>query len=115
MPERDSESEIGFLERSNKDGSRLLITYRFQLMSRVSQHFIVEGVSRLVDSHLSFIKVNNGFLLSYIGEYVVPNRAVDESREEMNASSKSYLNDSITGSPRHLKALAKNALHIGAV
>ena len=112
MPELDSESENGFLQRLNKDGSKLLNTNRFQLMSRVSQHFIVEGVSRLVDTHLSFIKANNGFLLNKTDEYAEHNRGVDESREEMNASSKTYLNDSITGSPRHLKFLAKNALHI---
>ena len=81
-------------------------------MSRVSQHFIVEGVSRLVDSNLSFIKANNGFMLNNISENVVENRGVDPTREEMNATSKTYLNDSVTGSPRHLKALAKNALHI---
>ena len=112
MPELDSESQSGFLQRLNKDGTKLLNTNRFQLMSRVSQHFIVEGVSRLVDSHLSFVKANNGFLLNSIGERVHNRREVDESREEMNESSKTYLNDSITGSPRHLKALAKNALHI---
>jgi hypothetical protein len=112
MPEKDSESESGFLECWNKAGTKLLKTNRFQLLSRVSQHFIVEGVSRLVDSHLSFVKANNGFILEHNNESVKANREIDVSREVMNESCKSYLNDSITGSPRHLKALAKNALHI---
>ena len=112
MPEKDSESNNGYLQRWNKAGTHLLTTNRFQLMARVSQHFIAEGVSRLVDSHLSFIKANKGFILNNSTDNVVANREVDDSREIMNASSKTYLNDSITGSPRHLKALAKNALHI---
>ena len=84
MPERDSESESGFLQRMNKENSKLLQTNRFQLMSRVSQHFIVEGVSRLVESHLSFVKANNGFLLKDTEERSVQNREIDESREIMN-------------------------------
>jgi hypothetical protein len=86
-------------------------------MSRVSQHYIVEGMSRLVDSHLSFIKANNGFIMGNEtseapDEHIRNSRGVDNERVEMNLSSKTFLNDSITGSPRHLKALAKNALHI---
>jgi hypothetical protein len=112
MPEKDSENESGFLQCWNKEGTRLLKTNRFQLMSRVSQHFIVEGVSRLVDSHLSFIKANNGFILDNQSQAEGVNAHLDQSREEMNFTSKTFLNDSITGSPRHLKALAQNSLHI---
>jgi hypothetical protein len=110
MPEKDSESPTGILQRFNKAGDRMLLTNRFQLMSRVGQHYVVEGVSRLIDSHLSFVRANNGFILNDTSERI--NRNVDSSREEMNDNSKSYLNDSITGSPRHLRNLAKNALHI---
>ena len=116
MPERDSSSSTGWLERENKAGN-LLRTNRFQLMSRAMQHYIVEGVSRLVDSHLSFIKANNGFIQGDYIENANTNDGflpveVDNLREEFNGSSKTFLNDSVTGSPRHLKACAKNALLI---
>jgi hypothetical protein len=112
MPERDSESPTGFLQRLNKAGDKMLPTNRFQLMSRVAQHFVVEGVSRLIDSHLSFVKANNGFILEKGAVEDRPSPAIDSSREEMNVNSKTFLNDSVTGSPRHLKKLAMNALHI---
>jgi hypothetical protein len=52
MPERDYESPSGYLERMNKAGTRLLPTNRFQLMSRLGQHYAVEGISRAVDSRV---------------------------------------------------------------
>lgn len=119
MPERDSESSSGYLERMNKAGTKLLPTNRFQLMSRLGQHFAVEGVSRAVDSRLNFIRSNKGFIR---GNYSHVNdehadieftaAEVDSERVELNDSSKSFLNASITGSPRHLKNLAKNGLQI---
>jgi len=112
MPERDSDSDSGFLQRLNKDGSRMLFTNRFQLMSRNMQHYIVEGVSRLVDDQLSFVKANNGFILNSIPEDITDPPEIDEERVEFTSTSKKFLNDSITGSPRHLKALAKNSLLI---
>ena len=120
MPERDSCSSSGWLERKNQQG-KLIRTNRFQLMSRVSQHYIVEGVSRLVDSHLSFVKKRNQ---EFLGDYADQSsreddspflpREVDRGRQEFNNSSRSFLNDSITGSPRHLKSLAKNCLQVVA-
>jgi len=119
MPERDIESSTGFLERLNKDGTRLLKTNRFQLMSRLGQHYAVEGVSRAVDSRLNFLRANNSFIRGDNShnddgqgdiEFTAPE--VDTERIELNSSSKTFLNASITGSPRHLKNLAKNGLQI---
>ena len=120
MAEKDSGTESGYLERQSKDGTRYLRTNRFQLCSRVSQHYITEGVSRLVDSHLSFIRANNSFVLGEHSENVdqttvehdLNPREVDSEREELNNSSKSFLNDSVTGSPRHLKKLASNSIFL---
>lgn len=119
MPERDASSPSGYLERENKSGV-MIRTNRFQLLSRVMQHYIVEGVSRMVDSHLSFIKKNNGFILGDYNDSAANGDErfnapeVDSEREEYNDSSKTFLNDSIHGSPRHLKAMAKNCLQIVA-
>jgi len=119
MPERDYVSSSGVLERMNKDGTKLLPTNRFQLMSRLGQHYAVEGVSRAVDSRLNFIRANNSFIQGDYSheddshaeiEFTAPE--VDSERVELNSSSKSFLNASITGSPRHLKNLAKNGLQI---
>ena len=113
MPEKDPESESGWLQRMNKEGTRMLKTNRFQLMSRVTQHYIVEGVSRLVDSKLAFIKRKKGFILGNdFNEDIDDHQDVERDREEFHMSSKTFLNDSVMGSPRHLKKLAMNSLHI---
>jgi len=85
----------------------------------LGQHYAVEGVSRAVDSRLNFIRANNSFIQGDYSqeddnnaeiEFTAPE--VDSERVELNTSSKSFLNASITGSPRHLKNLAKNGLQI---
>ena len=119
MPEHENSSQSGWLEKENKNGV-MIRTNRFQLMSRLMQHYVVEGLSRLIDTHLSFIKANKGFILydnsndTESGDPVLNPQEVDADREEFNSSSKTFLNDSIHGSPRHLKALAKNCLQIVA-
>jgi len=117
MPETDPSFPGGYLLRENKHG-KLLPTNRFQLMSRVTQHYVVESLSRLIDTHLSFIKAKKGFILGDYSESLDTTGfnppEVDLEREEFNDSSKTFLNDSIHGSPRHLKGLAKNCLQIVA-
>jgi hypothetical protein len=115
--ETDASFPGGYLLKENKLG-KLIPTNRFQLMSRVTQHYVVESLSRLIDTHLSFIKAKKGFILGDYSENTDGTEfnppEVDAEREEFTESSKTFLNDSIHGSPRHLKGLAKNCLQIVA-
>jgi len=88
----------------------LLCINRFQLMSRLSQIYLVDSVSRAIDYRLRFYKYHQKDLFGIEAE---PERegeegATDENND--NPGEKSFLSQSMHGSRRHLRSLAKNAL-----
>jgi hypothetical protein len=107
---------------------------RFQLLSRVGQHYLTECVARMIDYRLQWHRNNQATIFGekYAsrlspsdldhdnggGSCEDNTAAVDPERAVANNSSPSFLADSFTGSPRHLKLLAINALtivsHFGA-
>ena len=146
-PKTNSELELavdnphGLLRQWNKDRSKLLATNRFQLMTRLSQYYQVEQLSRALDFRLQFHKKQQGYIFGERSQYGM-NTAEDEEEvviqergdndnnigeetadhntgEEGAANSsssrapqKSFLGSSFNGSPRHLNELAHNALTI---
>ena len=123
----------------NKNGDRWLKTNRFQVMSRLSQHMMVEVMCQAQDYKLNWHKRNNEAIRSGGGLQqnietprtdigVTEHDAVTESNDDggqhgdninedperiVNSdSSPSFLADSFTGAPRHLKALSLNALAV---
>ena len=83
----------------------LLHVNRFQLMSRLAQTYLVDSVSRAIDYRLRFYKFHQKDLFGITSE---------EDNETLDAngstSQKSFLSQSMHGSRRHLRSLAKNAL-----
>ena len=75
------ENPYGLLRQWNKAGTKLLATNRFQLMSRLSQYYQVEQLSRALDFKLKFHKNNQGFIFGENSQYG-SNTAEDE--EEVN-------------------------------
>ena len=133
----------------NKKGDRLLQTNRFQVMSRLSQHMMVEIFCQAQDYKLNWHKRNNEAIRSGGGHQqteVLANQGdahehggttmesvidglqpssgnrnnnidadnihEDTERVVNSDSSPSFLADSFTGAPRHLKALSLNALAV---
>jgi hypothetical protein len=146
-PKSNSELELavdnphGLLRQWNKDRSKLLATNRFQLMTRLSQYYQVEQLSRALDFRLQFHKKQQGYIFGERSQYgsntaedeeevAIQERGDDDNNigeetadhntgEEGAANSsssrapqKSFLGSSFNGSPRHLNELAHNALTI---
>ena len=100
----------------------LLPLNRAQLLSRLSSVYVVETVSRALDFRLGWHRgvgkstifgcKNTATLLTDEVDNDVDKQCEDpiNGRETFAHTSPSFLADSFTGSPRHLKALAKNAL-----
>ena len=136
MPERTFPSSFdpgvdnnpnSLLRQWNKDGTKLLPTNRFQLMTRLSQYYIVEQLSRALDFKLQWHKKNRGYIF---GEHSLYNSSeVDDEQNYNNGAenfgeeidnndaggtkkNSTYLASSFNGSPRHLNDLAHNALTI---
>jgi hypothetical protein len=104
----------------NKDKTRRLNVNRFQILARLSQYFLVEGMSRAMNFKATFFRENQSKIF---GKSFIPTNAeelrvdtenefIDPDRQVYNNSSKTFLPESFTGSPRHLKNLARNALVI---
>ena len=105
---------------------------RYQIMSRLGQYFIVESFSRMVDRQLEWQVKNQNYMLGIpdqnrdygaegienihgdIEQMDRANPAMDPERQENTNTNPTFLSDSITGSPRHLKNLALNALSVVA-
>jgi len=81
----------------------LLPTNRFQLMSRLSQTYLVDSISRAIDYRLRFYKYHQQDLFGIDAQ----ENNYDESEEK---GEKTFLSQSMHGSRRHLRSLAKNAL-----
>ena len=83
----------------------LLPTNRFQLMNRLSQIYLVDSISRAIDYRLQFYKFHQRDLFG---------TSNDESSGNMDenncAEQKTFLSQSMHGSRRHLRSLARNAL-----
>jgi len=94
----------------------LLRVDRFMLMARLSQYWLMDFYSRVLDQRMSIIgKVRNRILMGQsrqtfdaLTEHEEQDRRaagyIDEPKNE------SYLPSIVHGSPHHMAALAKNAL-----
>lgn len=125
-------SDPQYIEVQNHDGSRRLRVSRCQLMTRLTQYFLVESNSRIIDSRLAWQRANQNYMIGAVprnadhvdaegaenddGEVTsfVNNPAIDRDRVEDSNTNPTYLSESVTGSPRHLRNLALNALGIVA-
>ena len=102
---------------------------RYQIMSRLGQYFQVESFSRGVDRSLSWQAKNQNYMLGIdnqnrtgvegiendhgeIEQMDEANPAMDPTRQEDTNTNPSFLSSSVTGSPRHLRKLALNALGV---
>jgi hypothetical protein len=94
---------------------------RFMMMSRLAQYWLMDFYSRVLDQRMSIIgKIRNRIMMGQtrqtsddLTEHEEQDRRVaayiDEPKNE------SYLPSSVHGSPRHMAALAKNALILVSV
>jgi len=96
--------------------SRVLRVNRFMLMARVAQYWLMDFYSRVLDQRMSIVgKMKNRIMM---GQTMQTSDALNEHEEQdriaagyMDApKNDSYLPSSVHGSPRHMAALAKNAL-----
>jgi len=114
---RDSDKPVEDIEKSltelcnyhmgphlSKGRMVLLNTNRFQLMSRLSQTYLVDSVSRAIDYRLRFYRFHQKDLFGIDNE---TESATDENNKQ---GEKTFLSQSMHGSRRHLRSLAKNAL-----
>src|SRR5690606_13859915 len=98
---------------------------RFQLLSRVGQVFLVETTSQIEDSRLHYIRAHQRQLFTQEEELIDDDdidmaaaaREDGESGQRQDAnpaeegqSQRTFLPSSFTGSVRHLRKLAANAL-----
>jgi hypothetical protein len=70
---------------------------RFQLLSRLGQVYMVDGVSRVVEANLEWLRFNQQ---QFFGD----------GYEAAQQEGRTFLPDSVHGSPRHRRTLAANAL-----
>ena len=116
----------------NKNGNAIIPTNRFQIMNRVAQYHLVDGLSRSLDYKLKWHNKNQALIFgnrdnSYDDYYMEENEMScnniqdlneqrilkkNVEREEFSNSNESFLSASFHGGPRHLKQLANNALII---
>jgi len=116
----------------NKNGTRLIPTNRFQLMCRVAQYHLVDGISRSIDYTLQWHKKNTNLIFGMkdstyddyyhnINDNQYNNGDMQKQeqllkkhmeREEFSNSNPTFLSGSFHGGQRHLKALAMSSLII---
>ena len=117
----------------NKLGNAIIPTNRFQIMCRLAQYHLVDGLSRSIDYKLKWFDKNRGLIFgqkdnTYDDYYMendmemscsnIEDLAMQKSlkrnmeREEYSNSNPSFLAGSFHGGPRHLKQLATSALVI---
>jgi len=78
----------------------LVTTNRFQLMSRLSQTYLVDSISRAIDYRLRFYKYHQKDLFG------IDNEADSDNMEGNGESERTFLSQSMHGSRRHLRSLA---------
>ena len=91
----------------SRDGGQYLHVNRFQLMSRLTQYWLLDHLSAHVEYQLSYQQNNREYIAGYNNHYET---AIDESQHTQNDTYKTFA--SLVGSPRHRKQLACNALAI---
>jgi hypothetical protein len=121
----ETDNPHGLLRQWNKNETKLLAINRFQLMTRLSQYYLVEQLSRALDFKLQWHKKNKGYIFGERSLY--SSDAVDDANEHNESENTgeeiaddggekkkktTYLASSFNGSPRHLNDLAHNALTI---
>jgi len=96
----------------------LLHINRFQLLSRIGQYWFMDFYSRFLDARLDVIQhIDSRIMMGQkrVKKVAALSHEIDElndagfSNPDINKK-ESYLPDSTHGSPRHMAALAKNAL-----
>ena len=92
-------------EKQQKGRMALLATNRFQLMNRLSQTYLVDSISRAIDYRLRFHKFHQMDLFGIGAEH-----SENDLNENDDSKEKTFLSQSMHGSRRHLRSLAKNAL-----
>jgi len=98
MPEQD-------LDMSTQSRQRLHVN-RFQLLSRIGQVYLVDTISRIEDNRLNYIRSHQS---TFLGADHDDNDDAEEQQED-DRPTRFFLPSSFTGSTRHLKKLAANAL-----
>jgi len=98
-------SNYHMTEELEKGRMMLVPTNRFQLMSRLSQTYLVDSISRAIDYRLRFHKFHQKDLFGIDNENEINNVEDSGIPEE-----RTFLSQSMHGSRRHLRSLAKNAL-----
>jgi hypothetical protein len=122
MPDfvQTSEYEGGTIvqEAFNKAGNRKIPVNRMQAMSRLGQHYVVDMISRIIDYRLSWHSRNQELIRGpqegqrrQLPSDNVILHDISDSPEDTSGTA-SFLSQSMHGSRRHLKKLAKNALAI---
>ena len=116
--------EIGLYALNHNND--LINVNRFQLLSRLMQYYVVESVSRAIDYRLQWHKHNKSTIFGVQQTEVNEmndeevERVLNENNEEFvdperstnNNSNQTYLAESFTGSPRHLRSNAIDAMTI---
>ena len=107
LPEENIESSLTHIVmyhssmKLKKGRMALLKVNRFQLMSRLSQIYLVDSVSRAIDYRLRFHRMHQQDIFG-----IQPSTA----EQQGTTGKKTFLSQSMHGSTRHLRALARNAL-----
>ena len=95
---------------------RILRVNRFMLLARVAQYWLMDFYSRVLDQRMSIIgKMRNRIMMGQARQISDDlNEHKEQDRHAAGYSDEpkkdSYLPSSVHGSPRHMAALAKNAL-----
>jgi len=108
---------------ATNQNNEIIVVNRFQLMARLMQYYVIESVSRAIDYRLQWHKNNKSMIfgipqaqVNEIDEHhdldVVDEEIIDGERNTNNNSDRTYLAESFTGSPRHLRSLAIDAMTI---
>ena len=98
-------SKFHMTKTLTKGRMMVLNVNRFQLMSRLGQIYLCDSVSRAIDYRLRFYKFNQKNIFGIDQENIDDNEDNDDKQGQ-----KTFLSQSMHGSRRHLRALAKNAL-----
>ena len=106
------------LKLLNKDGKLCLPYSRCQVFARLGRYYIVEQMSRAIEYRAAFLRTLHGIRSKRNDVFETEDDAnsafpaPDSERQVFNNSNATFFGESFTGSPRHLKKLAMNALTI---
>ena len=96
--------------------SRELRVNRFMLMARLAQYWLMDFYSRVLDQRMSVVRKMKTRIM--MGQNRQPSDTLTEHEEQDRRAAgyvdipkdESYLPSSVHGSPRHVTALARNAM-----